>query len=147
MRAYTISIDVKIIRKGAHEGQTQVYFDTIWNAIHQIREATKDYTLERIRHLLERYEHYEAEKRKEVLANLPPHSLLCECTHRCKAKPRKYWTFLKNEIKWGPDGHVLDDKEEQEWLRIRKTMKQMLSVLVVAKVIPITTATQASPKQ
>lgn len=110
-KTLTISIgtfSIKARSTRAHEtGQEDIYIQIDWRALREFGTAAKIYTLARFRHLLNKYDQHLKEKKNKYLGTFPPHSIFCE--KRCCNKAfSSYHRFLKKELQWDKDGHIMN---------------------------------------
>jgi hypothetical protein len=59
-----------------------------------------------LRNLQTKYTTYRSNKHKKFLNEWPPHSLFCE-KRCCQRAFNSYHKFLRKEIKWGRNGHLI----------------------------------------
>lgn len=103
LSTYKISITVNIT-KGAHD-ESHEQAQAQWRTLRKLGTAAKDYCLERLYNLLNKYDTYLTEKYKQYMDQFPPHSLVCE-KRCCQKSFNSYHRFLKKELRWGADGHI-----------------------------------------
>lgn len=110
MKAITISIGtfiVKVRSEGTHDkGQEEIIFQVDWCTLRQAWQAGKEIALQRLFHLLVQYDQHLRQKEEQRMAKWPPHNIFCE-KRCCQKSLRSYMRFLKKELRWGTDGHIL----------------------------------------
>lgn len=109
MKTITISIVINL-KKGTNdesqEKPIKATYQIDWCKVRKVGSAAKVYTLARLRNLLNKYDTYIKEKEKQDMAEFPPHSLFCE-KRCCQKSQRTYMNFLKKELVWSKEGHLL----------------------------------------
>lgn len=55
---------------------------------------------------VEKYDTHIKQKHEDHMATFPKHSLFCECRN-CHRSFIGYHRFLKKELRWGDDGHII----------------------------------------
>jgi hypothetical protein len=110
MKAFTFSIgtfSIKVRSDGAHaKGQEEITIQVDWHTLQKLGQAAKVYTMASLRDFLIRYDEHLKQKERENKAQWPPHSLFCE-KRCCQKSVTSYMRFLKKELRWGADGHII----------------------------------------
>jgi hypothetical protein len=104
LKTYTISIDIKVRSKAHEQGkiyQVEGHYKINWS---RLQSAARN-AVARLLNLLDRV-YCRWQSGREDPPTWPPHSLFCE--QRCCQKSfTSYHRFLKKELAWNKEGHLI----------------------------------------
>jgi hypothetical protein len=105
----TLSVKVRSHSTNDKGPEKDITVEVDWSTLRKSWQTAKDYTVERLRDLVTRYEEHLKQKEEEFKKQWPVHSIFCE-KRCCQKSNRTYWSFLKKELVWGKDGHLINLK-------------------------------------